>query len=570
MAVQYQISGRTSAGISESIEAGVRGGELAAGAQLPPVRELAGQLGVAAGTVAAAYQSLRQRGVIETAGRNGTRVRSRPPVAQNRRERRPPVPPGVLDLSTGEPDLRLLPDPWPHLRDLAADRLSAAGYRDAGVLPELAAVARTRLTDDGVPVPALTVTSGALDGIDRLLAAHLRPGDRVGIEDPGWANMIDMVAAQGLTPVPVPVDDDGPTPDGLRRALRLGIGALVVTARAQNPVGAAITAQRAAVLRDLLADAELLLIEDDHAAELAHPRLHPLAGATQRWAFLRSASKPFGPDLRFAVLAGDEATVARVNGRLWGSAGWVSTILQRLVLRLWSDAIGHPADRRGPGQLPGPPGRADRRAGRPRGTGPRPDRHQRVDTGRRRDAGSHPAARGRVRGRAGSAVPAQLRPRHPALHRPAGPRPARSAGPLDRPGAGRRACPGGVLGMSRPGCPVRSGTRRIHQTPDRIEIVACRPWLLAEFALLAPQVVVAPGATAGQALPGPSFRVTRMRGKLLPWPESAHHPEDFAQAGGQARVLATLHPSAVLRADDRESAYAGLVADLTVAAGALR
>jgi uracil-DNA glycosylase family protein len=115
-----------------------------------------------------------------------------------------------------------------------------------------------------------------------------------------------------------------------------------------------------------------------------------------------------------------------------------------------------------------------------------------------------------------------------------------------------------------------AGKRRIHQTPDRIEIVACRPWLLAEFALLAPQVVVALGATAGQALLGPSFRVTRMRGQLLPWPESAHHPEDFAQAGGQAKILATLHPSAILRADDRESAYAGFVADLRVAAGALR
>jgi uracil-DNA glycosylase len=114
-----------------------------------------------------------------------------------------------------------------------------------------------------------------------------------------------------------------------------------------------------------------------------------------------------------------------------------------------------------------------------------------------------------------------------------------------------------------------SGGRRIHKTPDRIEIVACRPWLLAEFAQLAPRVVVALGATAGQALLGPSFRVTKMRGKLLPWPESAYHAEDFAQAGGAARVLATLHPSAVLRADDRDSAYGGLVADLRVAAGAL-
>jgi DNA polymerase len=116
----------------------------------------------------------------------------------------------------------------------------------------------------------------------------------------------------------------------------------------------------------------------------------------------------------------------------------------------------------------------------------------------------------------------------------------------------------------------RTGKRRIHQTPDRIEIQACRPWLLAEFADLNPRVVVALGATAAQALLGPSFRVTRQRGQLLPWPESAWHPEDFAQPGGSAKVLATLHPSAILRADDRETAYKGLVADLEVAASVLR
>jgi DNA polymerase len=115
----------------------------------------------------------------------------------------------------------------------------------------------------------------------------------------------------------------------------------------------------------------------------------------------------------------------------------------------------------------------------------------------------------------------------------------------------------------------RMGKRRIHQTPDRIEITACRPWLLAEFAQLNPRVVVVLGATAAQALLGPSFRVTKQRGQLLPWPESAYHAEDFAQPGGSAQVLATLHPSAILRADDRETAYKGLVADLQIAAGAL-
>jgi DNA polymerase len=112
-----------------------------------------------------------------------------------------------------------------------------------------------------------------------------------------------------------------------------------------------------------------------------------------------------------------------------------------------------------------------------------------------------------------------------------------------------------------------AGGRRLHRTPERTEILACRPWLVAEFALLRPEVVVVLGATAAQALLGPSFRVTRQRGVLMPWPAAAQHPQDFPAGAG--RVLATIHPSAVLRADDRETAYRGLVADLRVAAGAL-
>ncbi|ASW54115.1 UdgX family uracil-DNA binding protein [Plantactinospora sp. KBS50] len=124
------------------------------------------------------------------------------------------------------------------------------------------------------------------------------------------------------------------------------------------------------------------------------------------------------------------------------------------------------------------------------------------------------------------------------------------------------------------------GRRRIHQTPDRVHIVACRPWLVAEFGRLRPAVVVVLGATAGKALLGPSFRVTQARGRLMPWPDAAQNPDDFRQVpidsrgeradAPPAQLLATIHPSAVLRADNRDEAYAGLVADLKVAAGVLR
>jgi|RhiMethySRZTD1v2_1073278.scaffolds.fasta_scaffold01994_20 uracil-DNA glycosylase len=115
--------------------------------------------------------------------------------------------------------------------------------------------------------------------------------------------------------------------------------------------------------------------------------------------------------------------------------------------------------------------------------------------------------------------------------------------------------------------PAASGKRRIHATPERLEITACRPWLIAEFAAIRPTGVAVLGATAAKALFGPSFRVTKSRGEVLPWPASAQHPEEFRAAeGGKGFAVATIHPSAVLRADDRDGAFNGLVADLKVIA----
>jgi DNA-binding transcriptional MocR family regulator len=313
VAVHYQISGATAA--------------------------LAARLGVAPATVAAAYAGLRRRGLVETAGRHGTRVRPRPPVA-NRLARVRPAPPGTVDLSTGAPDHRLLAPLGPRLRRLAGSGSTPVGYDGGGPWPGLVDLARTRLAADGVPVrgAAVTVTSGALDAIERLLGAHLRPGDRVAVEDPGWANLLDLVAALGLHPVPVPLDEEGPTMDGVEAALAAGVAALIVTSRAQNPTGAAVSPARARALRGRLAATPgVLVVEDDHAGELADVPLAPLAGATGTWAFVRSVSKPYGPDLRVAMVAGDEATVARVEGRMRLGAGWASTVLQRLVLAMWTD-----------------------------------------------------------------------------------------------------------------------------------------------------------------------------------------------------------------------------------------
>jgi DNA-binding transcriptional MocR family regulator len=340
VSAQYQVSGDSAASISASIESGVRRGDWIAGAALPAVRVLAEALHVSPATVAKAYQELRQRGVVETEGRRGTRIRSRPAIAGSRSALRLPVPEGVLDLSTGEPDLRLLPSLEPALRAVAEAAGPPQGYASAVAMPELIDAARLRLAADGVPMEnaAIAATSGTLDAIERLLTAHLRPGDAVAVEDPGWANLFDLLAALGLRAEPFTVDGEGPVPEALAAALQAGAGAVVVTVRAQNPTGADLSAQRAGELRDLLArHPDVLLIEDDHAAELARSPLNCLGPVTTAWAFVRSASKPFGPDLRIAVVAGDETTIARVVGRMRIGTGWVSTVLQRILLQLWRD-----------------------------------------------------------------------------------------------------------------------------------------------------------------------------------------------------------------------------------------
>ncbi|MFK0222751.1 aminotransferase class I/II-fold pyridoxal phosphate-dependent enzyme [Streptomyces vinaceus] len=334
---EYRITGRRASDIAASVEAGIGSGALAPGTLLPPMRELAGVLGVNPNTVAAAYRTLRERGVIETDGRRGSRVRGRPASAP-RDELRVAVPPGARDVASGNPDVRLLPALDAALAE-AARRYAQAPtlYGDDPVVPELERLARADLDADGVPAGPVGVTSGALDGIERVLAAHLRPGDAVAIEDPGWGSVLDLAAALGLRVLPVAVDDDGPVVPEVERALAEGARALLVTARAQNPTGAAVSAGRAAELRAVLAGyPQVLVIDDDHGHAIVDLPLHSLGGVTRHWALVRSTAKAYGPDLRLAVLTGDAVTLDRVRGRQRLGPGWVSRLLQYAVVELWN------------------------------------------------------------------------------------------------------------------------------------------------------------------------------------------------------------------------------------------
>jgi DNA-binding transcriptional MocR family regulator len=245
------------------------------------------------------------------------------------------VPADARNLADGNPDPAFLPDVRAMLPRLEARPML---YGRDPRLPGLLELAREMFTADRVPAEHVAVVSGALDGIERILLAHLRPGDRVALEDPCFPRTLDLCRALALIPVPVEIDDRGPRPESLRDALARRPRALIITPRAQNPTGAAVDPDRMDELEHVLEERpEMVVIEDDHAALVAGTDFATCTGRAGTWAVVRSFAKGLGPDLRIAVMAGDATTVARVQGRQVLGAGWVSTLLQELTLRLLSD-----------------------------------------------------------------------------------------------------------------------------------------------------------------------------------------------------------------------------------------
>ena len=327
------IRGATASEIASSIEQQARG--LDADERLPTIRDLAATLHVSPVTVAAAYRLLQARGIAVGHGRRGTRLRAQiAPQLPTRRSAG--MADGVLDLTTGNPDPALLPSIDAALRGLHADTHL---YGEPAELRSLIAFATAEFEADGIPAAAVTVASGALDAIERVLREHARAGDRVIVEDPTLPGFLDLIASLGLTPQPCAIDDEGLQPDAFDRALSSNTKAVIVTPRAQNPTGAAMSTRRAADLSRLLRRrSHVVLIEIDPVGPVSGaPAVTLTDPPPERWVSVKSTSKFLGPDLRVAVVAGDATTIARVERRQALGVRWVSHILQRLTLALWSD-----------------------------------------------------------------------------------------------------------------------------------------------------------------------------------------------------------------------------------------
>jgi DNA-binding transcriptional MocR family regulator len=329
-----EISGRSAADIAASVRALIERGALQPGDPLPPVRNLADDLGVNRNTAVAAYRQLTAGGMVVTRGRGGTHVAGRSAVAQEGF-----AADSVLrDVATGNPDPDLIPDLSRALTGMVGRPVL---YGEPVIDPGLEQWAQEWMRADLGPSDLrLTITSGAADAVERLLAQALVRDDAVALEDPCFLTSIHTVRVGGYRAVPVPVDDEGMTVEGLRSALDRGVRAVVCTPRAQNPTGASLSERRAEQLRAVLrAHPYVLVIEDDHFSMLSRRPFRSLIGPDhRRWALVRSVSKFLGPDMCLAVTASDPETAERLAMRLTPGTTWVSHLLQRLTLALLTDS----------------------------------------------------------------------------------------------------------------------------------------------------------------------------------------------------------------------------------------
>lgn len=327
------IDGKSASEIFDSIRQHITSGKLAKGETLPPVRELAVQLDVNRNTVAAAYKRLVTSGLALSQGRNGTVVKGTlPPVALEGGNPHSPL----ADLSSGNPAPDKLPDLSRYLSHISrTPRL----YGDAPVLPSLSRWASAWMQEAMPAAGEIDLTSGAIDAIERLLCAHLLPGDSVAVEDPCFLSSISMLRYSGFAASPVSIDHEGMLPERLEQALSKGARAVILTPRAHNPTGCSLSQARATELQHILSRyPQVLVIVDDHFALLSSTPWYPIISTqTLHWAVIRSMSKTLGPDLRLAFVASDTATSAKLRLRLNSGSQWVSHLLQDLTYACLSD-----------------------------------------------------------------------------------------------------------------------------------------------------------------------------------------------------------------------------------------
>ncbi len=334
--VALSIEERSPHGIATGIARLITTGDLAPGDRLPTVRELAAELGVSPATVSHAWQTLSSAGLITSRGRSGSFVRAEPREWLPRRYRGLGGAEGArLDLSRGTPDPELLPSLGPALARVGA-RADTASYQAKPDIPELHDLLRETWP---APVESITVLNGALDAIDRALAALVRFGDRVVVENPTFPPFMDLLDHYGLQAVGVDLDAEGMRPEAFAAALGGAPAIVLLQPRAHNPTGISMSAERAEQLAGILDRSrtaqDAIVIEDDHSGAISSaPDVTLATWIPDRVLHVRSFSKSHGPDLRIGAIGGPRPLVDRVVARRLLGPGWTSRMMQAILHEL--------------------------------------------------------------------------------------------------------------------------------------------------------------------------------------------------------------------------------------------
>jgi DNA-binding transcriptional MocR family regulator len=338
--VAVAIEDPSPSGIAGTIARLIASGDLAPGDRLPTVRELASDLGVSPATVSHAWQALAGVGLIVSRGRSGSFVRAErttwlPPRSRSLTE----LPDARLDLSTGTPDLLLLPDMAPALSRVSS-RAGTLSYFDLPVIPELETLLLASWPfEPGV----LTIVDGAMDAISRSLDLLLKFGDRVAVESPGFPPIFDLLDHYGTERIAVELDSEGMRPDSLIEALHRSPAAIVLQPRTQNPSGVSMTTERARELARIIRNSHnaqaTMIIEDDHSGEISSSGDVSLGTyLPDRVIHIRSFSKSHGPDLRIAAVGGPKSFMDRFVARRILGPGWTSRMLQTILYDLLTES----------------------------------------------------------------------------------------------------------------------------------------------------------------------------------------------------------------------------------------
>ncbi|HEY0698288.1 MAG TPA: PLP-dependent aminotransferase family protein [Micromonospora sp.] len=334
--IQSRLTLRSANALARAILDLIAAEELPARSQLPTVRDLATGLGMSRSAVAQAWKTLSSRHVIETRRRGGTFVLGPPQPPRARRFDSMVRTSSTMPIDLGNLRTDDLPPP-----DLAPALAYALRNRDLHntfadpITPELAAAVEPYWPFD---TSRFLATHGVVDAIELALAAVVRPGDRVIIESPTQARVLDILESIGATAIPVEYRSDGPNLDQLRVAMISKPAAMIYQPNGNVPSGRSVDAGWIEAAAALLRDEAFPVFELSQTALMRSTQRSLAARLPNRVVHMQAYNFFFGADLRVAVVGGASEYIDMLWSRLTYSSRWVSRLLQLALAFQLTDA----------------------------------------------------------------------------------------------------------------------------------------------------------------------------------------------------------------------------------------